>query len=290
MRIAYFRSIALVCVLALAGCASAPVTQGPIAARGNSGEMALARSAALDQTNHMAKHLDEKKNVLYFQNFGGGGVATGLLLGPLGVAANIKAIESNTHKDVDVLLGKIESDPVLAFKVAAARSEIVVHEQPNGAAFRTTPYIYVVKMQQEPDVLAIAAALVVESPQDKASSRKNAPAQPQWQHKYMYQLPGKYTPASLAALDSSAKAELEGKLDSGYAAILAMMARDTVENAANEQEVKFKSTFLAPRFDFEQIGNLISRDGDVVWIRNPTGVYGIRRDSYQPQLQKQAQR
>jgi hypothetical protein len=54
--------------------------------------------------------------------------------------------------------------------------------------------------------------------------------------------------------------------------------------------VKFKSSFLVPRFDFEPMGNLIAEEQDVVWIRNATGVYGIRRESYQPQLQKQARR
>lgn len=105
----------------------------------------------------------------------------------------------------------------------------------------------------------------------------------------MYQLPGKYTAASLAALDDAARADLQKALDSSYAAILAMMARDTAENAAKEREVKFKSNFLVPRFDFELMGKVIAEDSDVVWIRNPTGVYGIRREYYQP-LQKQARR
>ncbi len=290
MRVPGIRLIAFVCVLGLAGCASAPVNQGPIAVRQVGNEMALARTPMLDQTNHMAKHLDDKKNVLYFQNFGGGGATVGLLLGPLGVAANIKAIDSNTLKDVEVLRGKLESDPVGAFKSAAAAGAVVVHEQPNGTASRATPYLYVVKMQQEPDVLAIAAALIVESPQDKAGNRKNAPARAEWQYKYMYQLAGRFTPASLAALDDSAKAQLQRELEAGYGAILAMMARDTAESAAKEQKVKFKSPFLVPRFDLEQIGSLIAEQADVVWIRNPTGVYGIRRESYQPQLQQQARR
>lgn len=290
MRASIFGLMGFVCVLALGGCVSAPVNQGPIAVRQAGSEVVLAHSALLDQTNHMAKHLDQNKTILYFQNFGGGGAAAGLLLGPLGVAANIKAIDSNTSKDVNVLLGKIAADPGLAFKSAAARSGVVMREQPDGQASRVTPYLYVVKTQQEPDVLAVAASLIVESPLDKATTRKNAPAEPQWRHKYMYQLPGKHTPSSLAALDDAAKAALQAELDAGYSQILAMMARDTAENAAKEQKVKFKSSFLVPRFDFEQMGNLIAEEQDVVWIRNATGVYGIRRESYQPQLQKQARR
>lgn len=45
------------------------------------------------------------------------------------------------------------------------------------------------------------------------TKRKNAPAEPKWRHKYMYQLAGKYTPASLAALDDPAKAGLQTELD-----------------------------------------------------------------------------
>jgi len=249
--------------------------------------MVVARTTVLDQTNHMAKHLDENKSVLYFQNFGGGGATMGVLLGPLGVAANVKYIDLATSKDVETLHGKIKSDPIQVFKSAAARAGVVIHEQPNGTASRATPYIYVVKM--EPDVLAIAAALIVESPMDNPAKRQNAPPEPQWRYRYMYQLPGKYTLGSLAALDDSSMAKLETELGSGYAEILAMMARDTAESAAKEQKVTFKSTFLVPRFDFELIGNLISEEADIVWIRNPMGVYGIRRESYQPQTQSQKQ-
>lgn len=280
-----------VCALALGGCVSAPKNQGPIANQRANSDLALARTAALDQTNHMSKHLDSNKNVVYFQNFGGGGAAVGLLLGPLGVAANMKAIDSSTNEDVEVLQGKIGSDPIRAFKAAVARSGIAFHEQPNATASRTTPYVYVVKTQDEPESLAMAAALIVESPSDKPARRKGAPLEPQWRHKYMYQLPGRYTPAAVAAFDDAANAKLETELEAGYTAILTMMARDTAESAAKEQQVKFKSPFLVPRFDFEQIGNLIAEEGDIVWIRNPTGVYGIRRESYQPvQQQKQAKR
>ena len=280
-----------VCVLALGGCVSAPRNQGPIANQRANSDLALARTAALDQTNHMTRHLDSNKNVVYFQNFGGGGAAVGVLLGPLGVAANIKAIDSTTNQDVEILQGKIGSDPIRAFKSAVARSGVAFHEQPNATASRITPYVYVVKTHDDPKSLAMAAALIVESPSDQPAKRKGAPLEPQWRYKFMYQLPGKYTPDSLAAFDDSANAKLETELEAGYTAILTMMARDTAESAAKEQNVKFKSTFLVPRFDFEQIGNLIADEGDIVWIRNPTGVYGIRRESYQPVLQqRQAKR
>lgn len=172
MRVPCFKLIAFVFFLALGGCASAPQNQAPFSARQAGGDIALARAAALDQTDHMSKHLDEAKQVLYFQNFGGGGAAVGVLLGPVGVAANIKAIDSNTSKDVDVLRNKTDADPILAFKSAAGHSGRVLHEQPNGTASRATPYVYVVKTQQDPDVLAIAAALLVESPSDKAANER----------------------------------------------------------------------------------------------------------------------
>lgn len=291
MRVTDWKTVALATIgtLSLSGCASAPANQGPYALRHSNSDMALAHTAALDQTNHMVKHLDEHKRAIYFQNFGGGGAAVGLLLGPLGVAANVKAIDSATTKDVEALRGRIASNPVLAFKSAASRAGVVVHEQPNGTAARATPYLYVVKMQDEPEALSIAAALIVESPSDKPAKRKNAPAQPQWRYKYMYQLPGKYTLASLAALDSAAQRKLDMDLDSGYAELLKIVSSDTAENAAKEKPVKFKSTFLVPRFDFEQMGNLIAEESEMVWLRNPTGVYGIQRDSYQS-LDRQARR
>lgn len=291
MRFTYWMTVALATIgtLSLTGCASAPTNQGPYATRHSNGDMALARTAVLDQTNHMVKHLDEHKRAIYFQNFGGGGAAVGLLLGPLGVAANVKAIDSATTNDVEALRGRIASNPVVTFKSAASRLGVVVHEQPNGTAARATPYLYVVKMQDEPEALSIAAALIIESPSDKPAKRKNAPAQPQWRYKFMYQLPGEYTLASLAALDSAAQQKLEMDLDSGFAKLLTMMASDTEQNAAKERAVKFKSTFLVPRFDFEQTGKLIAEESEMVWIRNPTGVYGIQRKSYQS-LDRQARR
>lgn len=240
------------------------------------------RSLCAPSETRLETHLDEQKHVLYFQNFGGGGAAVGALLGPLGVAANIKAIESNTTKNVDVLRGKVQADPLLAFKSAASRANVVVQEQSNGTTVRATPYVYVVKMQEEPQALAIAAALIIESPSNKPSKRKNAVAEPQWRNKYMYQLAGSYTVTSLAAMDAGAQQNLEMQLESGYASILARLARDTVELAAKEKQVKFKSAFLVPRFDFEQIGSLVAEEGEIIWIRNPTGVYGIQRSSYQP--------
>ncbi|HVE52127.1 MAG TPA: hypothetical protein VNB23_01955 [Ramlibacter sp.] len=61
---------------------------------------ALERSPLLDQTSHTAMHLDRERRILYQQSLGGGGVGVGLLLGPLGVAANIAMIEANTKADV----------------------------------------------------------------------------------------------------------------------------------------------------------------------------------------------
>jgi hypothetical protein len=57
------------------------------------------------------------RNILYFQNYGGGGAGLGLLLGPIGVAANMSMIESNTKQEQ--LRDKIAIDPPAVFSAAA---------------------------------------------------------------------------------------------------------------------------------------------------------------------------
>ena len=92
---------AIAASIILTACVSVPPPQQPIKVNlGDSYE--IYRAPLLDQTNHTLQHLNQNKDILYSQTYGGGGAGVGLLLGPLGVAANIKAIESKLSDDIDL--------------------------------------------------------------------------------------------------------------------------------------------------------------------------------------------
>ena len=56
-------------------------------------------------------YLDDARRISYRQDFGGGGLATGLLLGPLGAAANAKAIQNANERESAALRGKFPFTP-----------------------------------------------------------------------------------------------------------------------------------------------------------------------------------
>ncbi len=259
------RTICLLALLALtAGCVTPPPMQAPLPVAKPGASFALGRVKELDTTGHVQQHLDAKKNIVYFQNFGGGGAGLGIALGPLGVAANISMIEANTKEDVEKLRDRIAIDPPAVFAAASTRAGTAVQLAASAEAPRASPYLYVVKTT--PETLALAAALMVESG-DGA----------QWPRKYMAQLPGTFTLASLAALDQPASAQLSRDLEEGFVAVLRALPRETKESIAKESQIKFKSQFLNPRFDFEMLGNPAGEEPDLVWVRSPLGLFGVRR-------------
>ena len=92
----------LAIIFILSACASAPVLQKPIPAN-TSDKVELFRSPVLDQVNHTVQHLNDEKDIIYFQTYGGGGVGLGLLAVRLGVLAIVKMIEGATMKDIGIV-------------------------------------------------------------------------------------------------------------------------------------------------------------------------------------------
>lgn len=77
-----------------------------------------AYTSAEASANHMMRPLNDTNTILYEQSFGGGGVGLGVLLGPLGVAANIAAIEGRTEKEAALLHDKVGINPQELLKQA----------------------------------------------------------------------------------------------------------------------------------------------------------------------------
>lgn len=264
MRNAYLM-LAGLCIAVLTGCAGAPPLQKQRPQAASSQTLGLAKSESVLQTNHLIQHLDEEKSIVYFQNQGGGGLGLGLLLGPIGVAANAAMIEGVTKADVERLKGKLRVDPVTLFREAAKQANIQVATQAGSIEARVTPHLRVSKTDES--TIHLASALVVEfgaGPQ-------------QWTGRYSYQLPGSHTLASLAELDEAATAQLRTGIQAGFLQLLQFIAHENEAAITKEKPVHFKSAFLTPRFEFEQIGSLISDDGSIVWLRGVGGVFAVQK-------------
>lgn len=255
----------LVVALVFAGCATPGLLPAlPDVAKNEGG--VVVRSTLLDRTDHMTKHLDKEKNIVYFQNFGGGGVALGLL-GPLGVAANMKMIENNTDNDVRTIRDKIEIDPVKTFLQAATTYGYPVGTGLKQSATKLSPYLYVVKVSE--DNLQIAAALIV----DVENSGKK------WSGVYMYQIPQYYTINALGKMDKQASEALDEKLLYAFSQIIGVIRNERQDSVNSERQITFRSDFVFPRFGIELRGSLISESEERAWIRTVGAVYSLEKPS-----------
>ena len=172
----YIKLIFVLSFLNILGCATPSFQSVPLGLQ-NKTDVSLVRSGLLDQTNGTLMHLNDSKDILYQQNFGGGGAAVGVLLGPIGVAANAAAIESNTKEDVELLFGKTSIDPNKVFREIVLDAGFVIEDSSNASA-SFSPYILVSKGENE--VLYFASALLVE---------ENSIGKSRWVGRYMYQIP-----------------------------------------------------------------------------------------------------
>ena len=117
---------ALLAVASLVGCGTPPTYKLRPVTGQSPGTFSLAHSKVVEDERHGTRHLDAAKSIVYSQNFGGGGAALGLLLGPLGVAANISMIDSNTEADAVRLRGKLTLAPRELFLAAATQQGLEV--------------------------------------------------------------------------------------------------------------------------------------------------------------------
>lgn len=250
--------------IVLAACVSAPPLQSLKPSHGNNVDYVLARSPLLEQTNQSFQHLDKEKSILYFQTFGGS-LAAGVLFGPLAAVANLAVVESNTMKDVAQLRDRIPLRPAEIFTEIARKSPLNLRADSDGKIPGITPYLQVQKTEDAS--LLLATVIIIE--QDTENKK--------WTGKYMYQLPLKYSIPELAQLNQDSISKLRLEVAQGFAKLVYHIQAETPGRLAQEQKIRFKSTFLSPQFDFEMDGALISEESDVVWIRTFSGVHAIRR-------------
>jgi hypothetical protein len=258
---------AVVAALLLSACASTPPRM--LSAPPGDGYV-VARTARLDVTDHMTRHLNDGKDILYKQSSGGGGAAVGILLGPLGVMANAKMIESKTDADVALLKNKITVVPRTLFADAMQKNGQVLGASPQ--ANRVSPYLYITKSEER---LYVLSAVIVES---DAPSKFSAT--------YQYQLPTSYTVAEMAALDSAGMQALNDAAANGFDQLVKRLEAEKQTRPDTEQKIAFHSKVMQPLVDMEMQGALVGTEGDIVWVRTYSSLVGLRKAnlSYKPAL------
>lgn len=248
------------------GCASTPTYQEvPDSLKGNT-NIDVGFSELLKIENHTLVRISDKGDVLYQQNYGGGGAAVGVLLGPFGVAANVLAIESNTKAEAKDLYGKISFSPKEMFLDAMNKNGIATSGADGSVV--ASPYILVSK--GENDELFFASCLLVES---------STNGQEKWTGRYMYQVNEHYNRTKLnTGLNETELSGLKNSLDEGFSKVADLYLKDNKGELVSTREMIFKSEFVSPRFQLDMAGKLIDEDSDRVNIRSFFAVYSLPKE------------
>ncbi|WP_017445878.1 hypothetical protein [Gayadomonas joobiniege] len=258
----------------MTGCATVKYQSPPPIAT-NHVTHEVAKSDLLAQTNHTLMHLNQSGDILYQQNFGGGGAGVGILLGPIGVMANTAAIKSNTEDDVEVLKEKLVFNPSELLKRSTDKHQFELTSG-NADSIKLSPYIYVSKTENEQ--LLFASALIVETEPGKKSN---------WLGKYMYQTSLKMAKSDIAdGVSQEEYALLKSALENGFDELIRLYSEDRKGSLKTEQALTFISDFVSPRFNIEMVGDLIPSDANRVNIRTVGGIYSLPRDSVEVKFKK----
>ncbi|MBB5019289.1 hypothetical protein HNQ59_002587 [Chitinivorax tropicus] len=258
----------LISVAMLAACTTVPPTpQKSLTDLDRNKGYTVKHSTALDLETHTLRPLNESKDVLYAQNFGGGGVGLGLLLGPIGVAANIAMIKSQTDQDVEKLttFKKIKSEAL--FSESAVENKLDL----KNSGLNVSPYIYLQKTESNEGELKIvpAAAIYIEM-SDAERTRRN---------RYVYQLDREFTLEQLASLSETEVIKLQSDFKKSYSHLISFIKS---ESDSDNAEIKFDSKFITPRLEFELSGKLINDSNGRVWVRLPDGVFSLTKKYFSP--------
>jgi hypothetical protein len=200
---------------------------------------------------HTLQPLDDAKTVLYLQSFGGGGAGVGLLLGPLGVAANAKAIGANTDADVKLLAGKLPLRPADTYQDVLRELPELAAAAPGAGAVRLTPEVLIVRAKDE--VLLFGCTLGVDY----------TGVGTKWSRTYVYQTGISIPKAQVAqGLAPEQLQALQAELRTGFQTLTALYLDDLHGKAEPVRSVKFKSVYMSPRFTFELVGQELPGPAD----------------------------
>jgi hypothetical protein len=233
---------ALGCVVLLAGCATAMQPYQPaqqIAA--TTDKYTLGTAPVPD--DYMHRFIDTKHSELYMQNQGGGGAAVGVLLGPIGVLANVAAIKKQTETDSTLLQNKLPIDVQHLFVTSMAGAPTVARVEGNATAPSLAPLLYVVKLDDAH--IRFASLVYVKSAFDGKP----------WSRQYVYELPDSYGKDELArGLSANQLARLAADAEAGFQWIAATYLSDVSGTFHPQQKSVIHSDFVTPRFQIAYNG------------------------------------
>lgn len=257
---------ALLLVLATSSCA-APARMVPIPRFDAAPAHAVAPDPLVEKRfTQGIQPLDDARSIHYLQFFGGGGAAIGVLFGPLGVVANVRAIERATAADVAILKGKLPLDPLAMEREVARGIPELMAAAPDASAVRLTPEVVVVRMKD--DRLLFGSTLLVDY----------GPIGRSWKRTYVHQSAFTATKAEVAqGLTPAQLRDLEAQLRAGFQAVTALYLEELHGTASRIGEVKFKSEFVTPRVQIEFTAEELSGPADRLVARVALTTYSLPR-------------
>lgn len=213
--------------------------------------------AIADRFGHTRQPLNDARDLHYVQSRGGS-LAVGLLFGPLGVAANVSAVEKRTTEEAALLKDKLPLAPRAALQEVARKYPEIGRRGPAARAVRLTPEIVVVRSEDEH--LLIGCLLLVDY----------RPAGVEWRTQYLYQTTARL-PVFLVVngMPADQLRELEEHVRQGFSSLVALYLDDLDGRLPPGREILFKSTFLTP-------GGPIPFDGrELPWSSSRAVIRGV---------------
>jgi hypothetical protein len=196
---------------------------------------------------HMMRPLNASNSILYEQQFGGGGVGAGLLLGPFGVAANVAAIKKRTEAEAQALFDKVALDPVALLAGLLEEAAIARASETSPTTFTMKPTVRIVSDGKES--VWIAAGI------DVSDSAKP------WTGKFVALIAGQWPRSELTnGLSPDRARELEEQVKVAMREALHLYVDDAAGKLQGTDKVIFSAPFLSPRIKFDQYGIVLPSD------------------------------
>lgn len=154
----------------LTACATPTVMSEPIVRDG--ADRAINRDF-VSAESHVQKNFPNNKAMVYHQESGGGGVAVGVLLGPIGTAANIAMINSRTNGDMEKIGGKYDYDVFGNFEKIARQQSSLGEAITKGKTVGLAPRLVFVKNDDDDNVMMGCTLIVDQRELDAAAGFDN---------------------------------------------------------------------------------------------------------------------
>lgn len=194
-------------------------------------------------------------------------MALGVLLGPIGVLANMSMIKSVTEDDAKQLHGMIPIDTVKVFQKYVPQDQYLSSSRDVNGEGLLSPYLLVEKIDDEH--FRCSALLIVDL----------NPAGTKWTRQYMYELQDVYTKYQLTSgLSDSQLASLTADLGGGLQWAMATYLLDAKGSFSPREKETIKSDFLTPRNQIPMTGYGYDAGPNRIGFATAAAVYSLSPD------------